>query len=192
MSRRKVNIFTFIICFIYLVSAIYSLLKKEFGTIGLIASCIGVNIVLLISNKKLNRLVDNNIYVILSLFIMASILFGTSFGFYDSIKYYDDFLHLWSGIVSTNIAYILIRCFINSECIKGINKIFIITFLFMFTMGLASLWEVAEFSLDSLFGMNTQIGGLSDTMIDMIDALAGGIISIPYFIIKIKKNLSQS
>ena len=81
MSRRKVNIFTFIICFIYLVSAIYSLLKKEFGTIGLIASCIGVNIVLLISNKKLNRLVDNNIYVILSLFVMASILFGTSFGF---------------------------------------------------------------------------------------------------------------
>ena len=62
----------------------------------------------------------------------------------------------------------------------------------MFTMGLASLWEVAEFSLDSLFGMNTQIGGLSDTMIDMIDEIAGGIISIPYFLIKIKKNLSQS
>ena len=39
----------------------------------------------------------------------------------------------------------------------------------MFTMGLASLWEVAEFSLDSLFGMNTQIGGLSDTMIDRVN-----------------------
>ena len=192
MDRKKINIFTLVICFIYVISAIYFLLKKDFGSIGIIAFCIVVNIVLLICNKKLSRLVENNIYVILSLFVMFSSLLGSCFRFYDIINHYDDFLHLWSGIISTNIAYLLIKYFIKKEWIKDINKIFIVIFLFMFTMGIGSLWEVMEFSLDTLFGMNTQIGGLKDTMIDIIDALVGGLVSIPYFLGKIKKNLSQN
>ena len=192
MDRKKINIFTLVICFIYVISAIYFLLKKDFASIGIIAFCIVVNIVLLICNKKLSRLVENNIYVILSLFVMFSSLLGSCFRFYDIINHYDDFLHLWSGIISTNIAYLLIKYFIKKEWIKDINKIFIVIFLFMFTMGIGSLWEVMEFSLDTLFGMNTQIGGLKDTMIDIIDALVGGLVSIPYFLGKIKKNLSQN
>ncbi len=192
MDRKKINIFTFFIYFIYVVSVIYFLFKKDFGSIGITALCIGINMVLLIGNKKVNRLVDNSIYIVLSLFVMASALFGSCFHFYDIIKYYDDFLHLWSGIVSTHIAYLLIKYFNKKESIKDMNKIFIIIFLFMFTMGTGSIWEAIEFSLDTLFGMNTQAGGLKDTMIDIIDAFVGGVVSIPYFLGKIKKNLSQS
>ena len=63
-----------------------------------------------------------------------------------------------------------------------VNKVFVIIFLFMFTMGVASIWEIMEFSLDNILGTHTQIGGLEDTM---IDALIGAFISIPYFIKKL-------
>ena len=58
--------------------------------------------------------------------------------------------------------------------------------MFMFNMGVASLWEIIEFLLDRFVGTHTQIGGLSDTVIDMIDALICSIITIP-FIIKYSK-----
>ena len=70
---------------------------------------------------------------------------------------------------------------------KDMNKLFVIIFLFMFSMGVASLWEIMEFSIDNLFGMHTQIGGLNDTMIDMIDGLVGTIISMPFFLKSLKK-----
>jgi hypothetical protein len=52
-------------------------------------------------------------------------------------------------------------------------------------MGFASVCEIIEYSLDTLFKMNTQQGGLTDTMHDMIDALFGSIIMIIYYIKKI-------
>ena len=72
-----------------------------------------------------------------------------------------------------------------------VNKVFVMIFLFMFTMGVASLWEIMEFSLDNILGTHTQIGGLEDTMIDMVDALIGAIISIPYFIRKMSDKHSK-
>ena len=52
-------------------------------------------------------------------------------------------------------------------------------------MGFASICEIIEYSLDTIFKMNTQAGGLSDTMQDMIDALIGSVIMIIYYIRKI-------
>lgn len=53
-------------------------------------------------------------------------------------------------------------------------------------MGFASICEIVEYSLDTIFKMNTQQGGLTDTMNDMIDALFGSIIMIVYYIKKYK------
>ena len=169
---------------VYMASIIWFLKERKLFEFGIVVFCIVSTLILGIVNKKVNKLLDNSIYINLVIFIMVSSLLGSCFKFH-SINHYDDFLHLYSGVLSCNVAYLIIRYFNNEENIKMVNKVFIIIFLFMFTMGVASLWEIMEFSLDNILGTHTQIGGLEDTMIDMVDALIGAVISIPYFIRKL-------
>lgn len=183
-KREKKKWIIGFIYIVYMASIIWFLKERKLFEFGIVVFCIVSTLILGILNKKVNKLLDNSIYINLVIFIMVSSLLGSCFKFY-SINHYDDFLHLYSGVLSCNIAYLIIRYFNNEENIKMVNKVFVIIFLFMFTMGVASLWEIMEFSLDNILGTHTQIGGLEDTMIDMIDALIGAIISIPYFIRKL-------
>ena len=43
-------------------------------------------------------------------------------------------------------------------------------------LSIGALWEVFEFSMDQLFGMNMQKSGLVDTMTDLIIDIAGAAI----------------
>ena len=183
-KREKKKWIIDFIYIVYMASIIWFLKERKLFEFEIVVFCIVSTLILGIVNKKVNKLLDNSIYINLGIFIMVSSLLGSCFKFY-SINHYDDFLHLYSGVLSCNVAYLIIRYFNNEENIKMVNKVFIIIFLFMFTMGVASLWEIMEFSLDNILGTHTQIGGLEDTMIDMIDALIGAIISIPYFIRKL-------
>ena len=183
-KREKKKWIIDFIYIVYMASIIWFLKERKLFEFGIVVFCIVSTLILGIVNKKVNKLLDNSIYINLVIFIMVSSLLGSCFKFY-SINHYDDFLHLYSGILSCNVAYLIIRYFNNEENIKMVNKVFVMIFLFMFTMGVASLWEIMEFSLDNILGTHTQIGGLEDTMIDMIDALIGAIISIPYFIRKL-------
>lgn len=189
-KREKKKWIIDFIYIVYMASIIWFLKERKLFEFGIVVFCIVSTLILGIVNKKVNKLLDNSIYINLVIFIMVSSLLGSCFKFY-SINHYDDFLHLYSGVLSCNIAYLIIRYFNNEENIKMVNKVFVIIFLFMFTMGVASLWEIMEFSLDNILGTHTQIGGLEDTMIDMVDALIGAIISIPYFIRKMSDKHSK-
>ena len=176
---KYINIFIYLI---YLVSAIFFIFKKDFFSLFITIGCIVGTFILRFINKKYNELLDNKLYIALVIFIIISSLLGTCYNFY-SIKYYDDFLHFTSGILSCIIAWYIFKYY-NIKSQKKL--IFLAIFMFMFNMGVASLWEIIEFLLDRFVGTHTQIGGLSDTVIDMIDALIGSIITIP-FIIKYSK-----
>lgn len=189
-KREKKKWIIDFIYIVYMASIIWFLKERKLFEFGIVVFCIVSTLILGIVNKKVNKLLDNSIYINLVIFIMVSSLLGSCFKFY-SINHYDDFLHLYSGILSCNVAYLIIRYFNNEENIKMVNKVFVMIFLFMFTMGVASIWEIMEFSLDNILGTHTQIGGLEDTMIDMVDALIGAIISIPYFIRKMSDKHSK-
>ena len=125
--------------------------------------------------------------ITLIIFILFSGLLGSSFGFYHTIKNYDDFLHIWSGIISCSVAYVLFNYFGNMDVKNTKRKIFFIIFMFMFSMGGASLWELMEFFIDKFLGMNCQAGGLVDTMMDTFDCLIGSVIMIPYYVKQLPK-----
>lgn len=125
-------------------SIIWFLKERKLFEFGIVVFCIVSTLILGIVNKKVNKLLDNSIYINLVILLWYRHLLGSCFKFY-SINHYDDFLHLYSGILSCNVAYLIIRYFNNEENIKMVNKVFVMIFLFMFTMGVASIWEIMEF-----------------------------------------------
>ncbi|HBG5013719.1 hypothetical protein I6A93_17150 [Clostridioides difficile] len=174
---------TILLYIVYILSAVFFVANKEYGSLGLVAISLVGTFILSFINKQTERLLSKELYIMLALFIMFSSLLGTCFNFYD-INYYDDFLHLWSGIISCIVAFSIIKYFYTQREISKMSKVFLVIFLFMFSMGVASLWEIGEFLMDTFVGTTTQVGGLEDTMIDMVDALIGTIITIPFIVKK--------
>ncbi|WP_416365222.1 hypothetical protein [Paraclostridium ghonii] len=95
-------------------------------------------------------------------------------------------MHFLSGVLLVLFAYDLFNI-LSSSSNTMFNRKLIILFVFCFSMSITGLWEIFEFLMDSFFETSMQVGGLADTMRDMIDALIASIITIPIYEIYYKK-----
>lgn len=182
MKSKIINFFNIILYTIYIISIGYFLFNKDYTSAGLSTVAFVINLILTWIYSKNFIVLDNSLYIVGSLFILFCLVFGSSFKFYDSIKHYDDFLHFGSGFITIKIGFNIIK-FV--EVSNYINKLLVIVLLFFFAMGFASICEIIEYLLDTIFKTSTQKGGLTDTMHDMIDALLGSIIMLVYYIRKL-------
>lgn len=169
--------------FFYIIGIIYFSIFN-FTFMGLILSifCLLGTIVLGYLFRK-NIIKEKTLYYTLVVFLFFSSFLGSSFNFYQ-IPHYDDFLHIWSGFICVAVAWNILLFFCSD---MTLNKWFILIFLFMFSMGCASLWEISEFLMDSTIGTTCQ-QGLLDTNTDMIDCFIGSIIMCLYYLKKLHKN----
>ena len=185
---KKQNIFSIIHITIYLIYAsciAYFVTVRNFRSIIVsILSLIGI-IILIILNKKYRHLFGNLLVNTLIIFIAISILGGTCFDFY-RFNHFDDVLHITSGFIGCVVARILFY-FSQNETDIPRKRIFFVIYMFMFSMGIASIWELIEFGLDRYLGFDCQAGGLTDTMFDILDCLIGSIIATIYYYFKIRK-----
>ena len=185
---KKQNIFSIIHITIYLIYAsciVYFVTVRNFRSIIVsILSLIGI-IILIILNKKYRHLFGNLLVNTLIIFIAISILGGTCFDFY-RFNHFDDVLHITSGFIGCMVARILFY-FSQNETDIPRKRIFFVIYMFMFSMGIASIWELIEFGLDRYLVFDCQAGGLTDTMFDILDCLIGSVIATIYYYFKIRK-----
>ena len=114
------------------------------------------------------------------IFILFSSYLGSCFDFYGIVRHYDDIMHFLSGILAVLFGYDVF-ILLNSSSNSIIDRKIIIVFAFCFSMTIAGLWEISEFSIDTFFATNMQVGGLTDTMYDMLNAFISSIITISFY-----------
>ncbi|WP_297634242.1 hypothetical protein [uncultured Clostridium sp.] len=114
------------------------------------------------------------IYKVILGFIFISMYLANVWNFY-GIEHYDKFLHLLSGGILGFIGLAFYMYMFNIKEKKEIDIKKLIIFILMFLVSIAGLWEIWEFTTDSLFGLMAQ-NGLEDTMWDIILGTVGGII----------------
>lgn len=146
----------------------------------------------------------------LNVIIFIGIVFGSYLGFFDKISWFDNFMHILSGVVCAVFGYdfaVIIQRK-KGQCAATLAALFSI----MFALSIAVGWEFYEFLMDSLHGTNLQLSkygpetaniditkyhneygylGLVDTMTDMMMNATGGILGMIFMIIlrnKKKKN----
>lgn len=113
------------------------------------------------------------------IFVYASLFLGEVHGYYLKYWWWDMLLHASSGLILGIFGFLLVYVINEHEDLEMHMKPgFVAFFAFMFALGMGTLWEITEFALDQLLGMNTQGGGLVDTMSDLIvDGIGALIIS---------------
>ena len=134
-----------------------------------------------IINKTKFKLSDKEVFLYY-IFIFIADFLGCVCNLYNMVSWYDIFAHFLSGIFTFVLATIIFRFIAKSN-----NKLLKILFCLGIVALVAIVWEIFEFSVDSIMHTNLQHNqdtGVIDTMQDMIVALLGGGISSLYLGIK--------
>lgn len=117
-------------------------------------------------------------------FIYAALIGGFAFDGYARIWWWDDLLHISSGVVLGLAGFVILYALYYQGKLQA-SAGFIAFLIVAFAVTLGVVWEIFEFLADLWFGASMQ-PSLNDTMLDLIVDMAGAlVIAVPaYFYIK--------
>jgi len=141
---------------------------------------VAVTIVPFVVGRRFHIFVPPEFEALAVVFIYASLLLGEVQGYYLRFWWWDALLHAGSGFLLGITGFLLAHVLNQHKEIEfHLKPGFVALFAFMFAMGTGGLWEIFEFGMDQVFGLNMQKSGIVDTMWDLIvDAIGGLTISL--------------
>ncbi|MCG7574704.1 hypothetical protein MHM39_14120 [Phaeobacter sp. CNT1-3] len=108
-------------------------------------------------------------------FVGGTLFLGEVFDFYETFWWWDIAMHGSSAVGFGLIGFVLIFMMFQGDAYAA-PPIAMAFFAFCFAMAIGAFWEIFEFSMDQLFGLNMQKSGLMDTMGDLIVDATGALI----------------
>ena len=110
------------------------------------------------------------------IFLYSSLFLGEFGDFYERFWWWDLLLHTSSGFLLGLFAYILVFVLNRTPRVNlHLSPPFVALFTVCFAVAAGSVWEIFEYSMDRIFGLQMQKDGLHDTMWDMIVNLLGAL-----------------
>lgn len=179
----KIKYLNYALCFIAILGSFYIILTKE-QTLGIFLKdfSIVLTMPLMYFIERLFKVkIDDKLKLVYMSFIFAAQFLGVTVELYNVIDYFDKITHALSGVL-TAYGALLILSLVFKEPFK--NKFFPIVWMIVFSLAIASFWEMFEYTANILFGGDAQrvaLTGVNDTMQDIIVAFLGSIlVSITY------------
>lgn len=171
---------------ILLAGAIGAIWQQQWFNAVLITGIIVITLFPVLLAKRFHFVIPHEFQLLTIAFIFASLFLGEVHGYYTKYWWWDIVLHTSSGFLLGMIGFLLVYVLNETEQIQlNMRPGFVAFFAFLFALGMGALWEIVEFTMDTLFGMDMQkamLGdntGLTDTMWDLIvDAIGALIISV--------------
>ncbi|PHQ99973.1 MAG: hypothetical protein COB39_00360 [Marinosulfonomonas sp.] len=109
------------------------------------------------------------------LFLFGTIYLGEVFDFYERYWWWDVLMHGGSAMGFGLIGFIFVFILFEGDKYAAPHwALALMAFCIAITIG--ALWEVFEFAMDQIFGLNMQKSGLMDTMWDFIVNIIGAAI----------------
>ncbi|MDD2503168.1 MAG: hypothetical protein PHP79_06495 [Clostridia bacterium] len=151
---------------------------------------------------KVNIIIPSRMMIAYALFLYAAIYLGEFRDFYYVVPHWDNILHCFSGGMLGTLGFSLIVLLNKTDRVPmHLSPIFVALFALCFAVTMGVVWEIYEFTVDGILGLNMQkyalrdgtpiVGreALTDTMHDLIiDIIGAGVISIMgYISLKYKK-----
>lgn len=168
-------------------------LKSDY-VLMLIQCTLGIIVIFLPSviERRLQIAIPNFMFLFFVLFLYAAIFLGEVRSFYYRVPHWDLILHGLSGLMLGALSFSVISLLNDTENIRtSMSPAFVAVFAFSFAVSIGVIWEIYEFIVDGVFGLNMQkhslesgeplIGraALVDTMWDLIlDAIGALIMSV--------------
>lgn len=109
--------------------------------------------------------------IVIFLFIYAAEILGEIQEFYIVFPHWDTILHTLNGFLAAAIGFSLVELLNqNQKLTFQLSPFFTVLVAFCFSMTVGVMWEFFEFSMDMIFGMDTQ----KDTVVHSISSVLLG------------------
>lgn len=178
---------------------IYFINSKNQGAINVVLISFLISFFDIYVKKILKYQMNNILKISLIAFIYASQCLGTALNFYDMISWWDVMLHTISGIIFFYVGIYLWDVLTKKNTYPKANILIIVIFATLFSLSIITIWEIFEFSVDSILNENMQVArdaigrdAIADTMLDMISAVIGTIVAILTICIFKKKSIIKN
>ncbi len=121
------------------------------------------------------------------IFGFIAIFLGSQLHLYKITSWFDAMTHFIWGMLSGLFGLFILK---KLKMFEQKNVIFNVLFVFLFSLATSGLWEIFEFTIDSLLGadMQRRATGVYDTMKDIIVTLFGNVLFILSFCFEYKEN----
>ncbi|MBL1436107.1 MAG: hypothetical protein COB08_007905 [Rhodobacteraceae bacterium] len=147
--------------------AAYSLWQGHWNEAFVALFTLGLTFIPILFEERLGVRLPLTFAALIVVFLFATLFLGEVGGFYEKFWWWDVLLHSGSAIGFGLIGYVLV--FMLFEGDRFAAPPMALAFLaFSIAVSIGAIWEIFEFSMDSLLGMNMQKTGLVDTMWDLI------------------------
>jgi hypothetical protein len=184
-ENRVHRVLVRVLLLVMVVEWIVLLIDKFWLSAFLVTLIIATLLSPVIFRKKMEMEIPAEFHLAAVVFMFASLYLGEIRGFYYRFWWWDIALHTSAGLLMGIVGFFLVYLLNESKRVElHMTPGFISLFAFLFAVTIGTLWEVFEFSMDQLFGLNMQKpmmadpSGLTDTMWDMIvNAMGAFIIS---------------
>ncbi len=158
-----------------------------------------------ILEKRIAIRIPPSLQIVILLFIFASMYLGEIHGYFYRYRWWDRMLHSASAVILSYSGFILIFTLNKDNQVDiKLSPKFMALFSFCFGLMVCTLWEIFEYGVDCIFGVDMQKArnleliygtfdtrlGVKDTMKDLIvDTIGALVVSlIGYFHLKRKKD----
>lgn len=160
-----------------IVAAILAVFNRNWINLALSLLTLFLTFLPTIIQKKFSIEFPSEIEIVILVFIYASMYLGEIKSYYIKFWWWDLFLHTLSGIIFGAIGFYWVYI-LNKERSVAIkmSPLFVAVFSFSLAMSIGAIWEIFEFSMDTLFGTNMLKSGLVDTMWDLIVNTFGALL----------------
>lgn len=159
-----------------LIVALASLLLGRFSLAFVSLATLILSLVPLVLARRLSLNLPLPFVLATTAFLIASLVLGEAFDFYDRVWWWDLALHGFAAIGFGLIGFLFIFMLFEGDRFAAPPSA-LAAIAFCVAMTLGAVWEVFEFGMDLAFGLNMQKSGLNDTMGDLIVNALGGLIA---------------
>ncbi|MEN6446035.1 MAG: hypothetical protein ABFC98_08360 [Candidatus Cloacimonas sp.] len=186
----------------------YNLYLREWETFWSAVMTLLLFLLPSILERRIDVKIPTSFQIIILLFIFASMYLGEIHHYFYRYRWWDRMLHTASAVILTYFGFILIYSMNKDYKVDmKLSPKFMALFSFCFGIMICALWEIIEYAIDSILGLDMQKArnlqdiygfydtrlGVKDTMKDLIvDTIGALVVSvIGYYHLK-KRNEDDS
>ena len=156
--------------------------RERWMHVFLVTAVMAAALVPVVARKRLPVRIPSEIQIVAIIFIFATLFLGEVRDYYERLWWWDLALHATAGLLLGLLGFLVVYILNENELVDlRMRPSFLALFAFFFALGMGTLWELFEFGMDQIFGLNMQktmfgdASGLTDTMWDLIVDAAGAI-----------------
>ena len=152
----------------------WALAQGLWRTAFVAAMTLGLTLLPLVIQRWADFRLPRALMFLITLFAVLTLVCGEVFDFYEMFWWWDIALHSGSAVMFGLFGVILVMLVFDNASIQA-SPGMVAFFAFCFALSVGAVWEIFEFAMDQLFGLNMQKSGIVDTMWDLIVDSLGAI-----------------